>query len=76
MQGERGLMASSTACPAQHRQRAGQAQANRADIRIRVGAETGWAAAKDLRLRTQLHMDFKADNRLVPGEYVLRYRNG
>ena len=50
---------------AQHRQRAGQAQADRADIGVGRRAEAGGAAAEDLGGGGQLDVDFEADHRLV-----------
>ena len=47
-----------------HGQRAGQAQAHRARMRVRIGAELQLAATEHLRVqRGQLSMDFQADNR-------------
>ena len=51
--------------PVQHRQRAGQAEAHRADVGVRRIAEVRGAAAEDLRLGQQLDVDFEPDDRLV-----------
>ena len=47
------------------RQHAGQAQADRADVGIRFGAEFSAAAAENLCLRFQFDVDFQADNGFV-----------
>ncbi len=52
----------------QHRQSTGQAQADRADIRIRRGTETIQAAAECLGCGEQLDMDFESDYGLIPGQ--------
>ena len=59
------LMASSTATPVQHRQRARQAQAHRTNIGVRGRAETGGASAEDLGRGRQLDMYFQSDHRLI-----------
>ena len=48
-----------------HRQRAGVAEADRADERVRLLAERERAAAEHLRPRAQLHVDLDADDGLV-----------
>ena len=45
----------------QHRQYAGQSEADRADVRVLVAAEFGGAAAEYLGRGFQLRMDFQAD---------------
>ena len=50
---------------AQHRQRAGEPEADRADVRVRGRAKAGGASAEYFRARTELAVDFEADNRLV-----------
>ena len=57
--------ANSTALPVEHRQRAGQPEAHRADVGVRRIAEVGGAAAEDLGLGQQLDVDFESDDRLV-----------
>ena len=56
----------------QHRQRARQPQANRADVGIRLGAEPVGATAKRLGRREQLHVHFEPDHRLVFGQNIGR----
>ena len=51
--------------PVQRRQRAGHAQAHRADVGVGVCAETRRAPAKDLRLGQQLGVHFQADDRVI-----------
>ena len=46
-----------------HRQRAGQAEAGRADLRVGRGAEFRGAAAEEFREGLQLHVHFQADDR-------------
>ena len=60
----------------EHRQRSRQPQANRADVRIRIGAEAVCATAEDLSGREQLHMHFEADDRLVFRENIRSDRGG
>ncbi len=55
----------------QDRQRAGQAQADGAHLRVGLGAEDGRAAAEHLRRGRQLDVDLEAQHRLVPGDRVL-----
>ena len=50
---------------AQHGQRSGQAQANWTNVRVRLRAEAGGAATKDLRRGSQLDVHLQADHRLV-----------
>ena len=47
----------------QHRQRAGQAEADRADVRVRRRAERASAAAEDLGGGQQLRVDLEPDDR-------------
>ena len=56
----------------QHRQRARQPQAYRADVRIGLGAEAVGATAKCLGRREQLHVHFEADHGLVFGQNIGR----
>ncbi len=49
---------------AEHRQRAGQPQAHRADVRVGLGAELVLARAEQLRRRGQLDVHLEADHRL------------
>ena len=58
-------MASSTACAVEHRQRAGQAQADRADVGVGRRAEAGGAAAENLGGGGELDVHFEADHRLI-----------
>ena len=58
----------------QHRQRAGQPQANGADVRVRVRSEMIGATAKCLCGREQLHVHFKADHWLVLGQNIRKRR--
>ena len=51
--------------PVHHRQRAGQAQADRADLAVWFGPEDGRAAAEHLGPGAQLHVGLQADHRLV-----------
>ena len=51
--------------PVHHRQRAGQAQADRADLGVGFGAEGGRAGAEHLGPGAQLHVGLQADHRLV-----------
>ena len=69
------LMASSTACAIQHRQRPGQTEANRADIAIGWGAEAGGASAKNLGRGGELHVDFEPHDSLVARDGVRRGRS-
>src|SRR5438874_12745393 len=46
----------------EHRQRAGIAEADRADLRVGRSAERGGAAAEDLRLRLQASVNFESDD--------------
>ena len=57
---------------AEHRERTGQAEADRAHIRIGRRAEAGGAAAEDFGGRGQLHVDFEADYRLVARDHLRR----
>ena len=68
VQRQRGLDGQFHGLPAQHRQRAGQSQAYRADVGVGRRAETGGAAAEDLGARGELDVDFQADDRLVLGD--------
>jgi hypothetical protein len=47
----------------QHRQRARQAEAHRAHVRIRRRAEAGRTAAEDLRVGEELCVDLEPDDR-------------
>ena len=51
-----------------HRQRAGQAQADRAGLGVGLLAEGGGAAAEHLRRRAELDVRLQPDHRLVAGE--------
>ena len=51
--------------PVHHRQRAGQAQADRADLAVGFGAEGGRAGAEHLGPGAQLHVGLQADHRFV-----------
>ena len=53
--------------PVEHRERAGQAQADRADIGVGLGAEAVSAAAEELGGGTQLGVHLEADHRLPLG---------
>ena len=53
------------------RQRAGQAQADRAGVRVRLGAELGRAAAEHLRRGAEFDVRLEADDRLVLGQHFL-----
>ena len=65
VQRQRGLDGEFHSMAVQHRQRARQTQANRADIGIGRRSETGGAAAENLGSRGQLDVHFQADHRLV-----------
>ena len=52
----------------EHRQCAGQAETNRADVGVGRGAEMIGAAAKGLGGGEQLHVDFESDDGLVLGQ--------
>ncbi len=54
----------------EHGQRAGQAQADRADVRVGLAAVLVLAAAEGFRLRQQLNVDLKANHGLVFGDHV------
>ena len=54
----------------EHRQRAGHAEADGADVGVGLGAEDVGAAAEDLGLGEQLHVHFETDDSLVLGENV------
>ena len=56
--------------PVRHGQRAGEGEADRADVRVRRVAVGVAAAAEHLRLRLQLHVDLEPDHRL-PGVVAL-----
>jgi len=56
-----------------HRQRARHADADRARLRIRLGAELRAAPAKQLARRGQLHVHLQADDRFVPFTHVSEY---
>ena len=58
------------------RQAAGQAQADRADLGVGLGAEVGRAAAEHLGARAQLDVRLQADHRLVPGNDVVEVQQG
>ena len=60
----------------QHRQRAGQPQAHRANVGVGRGAKLVGTAAKRLAGGQQLHVHFKADYRLVLGQNLWRKRCG
>ena len=49
----------------QHRQSAGEAEADRAGLGIRLAAEAGGTAAEDLGLGLELDMDFQADDDFI-----------
>src|SRR5690606_35011811 len=50
--------------PVENRQCARQAETDRADVDVRLGAELVEVAAEELRPRLQLHVDLQADDRL------------
>ncbi len=52
----------------EHRQRAGQPQAHRADVGVGRRAETVGATAEGLGRGEQLHVDFEPDDGLVLGQ--------
>ena len=52
----------------EHRQRAGQPEADRADVGVGRGAEVVGAAAEGLGGGQQLHVDFESDDGLVLGQ--------
>ena len=57
----------------ERRQGPGQAQADRAHLRVRRRAEGGGAGAEDLALGQELGVDFESDDRLVIGDgHVVR----
>ena len=62
--------------PVQHRQRAGQPQARRADVRIGLATVLVYAAAEGLGLRKQLDVNLKADDGLILGKNLRRERSG
>src|SRR6185437_6187321 len=57
--------------PAEYRQCARKAQANRADICIRRGSELDGTATKYLRFRAELNMNLETDDRFVFGQDIL-----
>ena len=57
---------------AQHRQGAGQTQANRTHVSIGRRAEAGGAATEDLGGRRQLNVNLEPDHRLVLGDDIRR----
>ena len=60
----------------EHRQRAGQAQADRADIRVGGRAEVVGATAKGLGRGEQLDVDFETNDGLVLGQDFRSERGG
>ncbi len=54
-----------------HRQRAGQPEADRAGVRVRLGAKFHRTTAKHLRTRLELHVNLEAD-----GDDVIRHSKG
>ena len=58
----------------QHRQRAWQAEAGRADVRVRLAAVLVHAAAEGLGLRKELDVNLKPDHGLVLGKNLGRKR--
>ena len=56
----------------QHRQRARQAKAGGANMRIRFAAESICAAAKGLGICQQLYVDLEPDDRLIPAQHFRR----
>jgi hypothetical protein len=63
-QSERGACAEFDGAAIQDRQRARQSQTHRTRVRVRLVAKTRGAAAKNLRLRIQLRVNFKANDGL------------
>jgi hypothetical protein len=55
----------------QHRQRAGHAEANRTDVGIGLGTETGGATTENLGLGGELDVHLKADHGLVLGHLLI-----
>ena len=67
---QRGLNRQFDGSRVQHRQGARQTQADRTNIAVWFRAETGGAAAKNLRRGGQLHVYFEADHRFVFGDQL------
>ena len=67
MDRERGFRGHGDHFAVQHRQRAGQPQADRAGVRIRRVPEPRRARTEYLRLGLQLDVNFEADHRFVFG---------
>src|SRR5450759_3920906 len=74
VQRERALDGQFHGLAAEHGERAGKAEANRAHVGVGRRAETGGAAAEDLGGRGQLHVDFEPDDRLVARDHLGRRR--
>jgi len=54
----------------QYEQRAGKAEADRADIAVRRVTEARGAGAEDFGVGEELDVDFQSDHRFVFGEHV------
>ena len=56
-----------------HRQRAGQPEANRTRVRVRLRAKFNWRSAKHFGARLELHVHFKTDGRdVVHAQFNIR----
>ena len=66
--GQRGQRGELDGLGVEHRQRAGQAQADRADVGVGRRAEMIGATAEGLGSGEQLHVDFESDDGLVLGQ--------
>ena len=70
--GQRGQRGKLDGLGVEHRQRAGQPQADRADVGVRRRAEVIGATAEGLGGGEQLHVDFESDDGLVLGQNFRR----
>src|SRR5690606_9877555 len=76
VQAERGARAQLHRAPVHDRQRAGQPETHRADVRVRRGAELGRVRAEQLGRGRELDVDLEADDGLPPhGAHPARARS-